>query len=270
MRIEEVFTGFDRGIASSLKVLGIETLQQLKKECVQNRIFIPLKSDALLIWQIVSLNYCIARFLYEKKLIPEMEVRLQLPLSCYYNTVLKKRSRKALRLHNIQTIRDIYSNCMVNGEFKVLKGKKIGPRVNYEAAQLLLKVGVLSEKAFLKVPLPSWKTRLLTDKEVGIDGRKKLHKMNWSDNAKDLIIHAVTLKFREYEGFTRAWSSITLGELVKTFVRINSEGTPVFYTKGHINSRWYTTEWFVEHFDYGFKEVRAKLEQFDYLPPENQ
>jgi hypothetical protein len=227
--------------------------------------FVPLKADKLKVVDLHDLNYSIALYFCKKKLISENELRKQLPLSCYY-AIIRKRARRALSFNGIRTVKDLCDACIEDHQFKSLKGKKIGPRVNYEAALVLRHLGYLSEKAFLAVPLPSWKTRLLTDREIGIDGRRKLHKMEWSDNAKEVIINAVSLKCKDPLGGKRHWHSITLGDLVKTFVRIDPSGTPVFYEKGHTGSHWYSAEWFQKRFKPAFVEIAEKLRAFDFLP----
>lgn len=262
-KISDIFKGTT--VVSLLHSLEIRTSTALRLRCLDKKQFVPLKVDKLKVSELHDLNYSIAQYFFKKRLISEQELKKQLPLSCYY-AIIRKRARRALAFNGIRTVRDLCSTCIEERQFKSLKGKKIGPRVNYEAAQVLHHLGYLSEKAFLAVPLPSWKTRLLTDREIGMDGRRKLHKLEWSDIAKEVIIRAVSLKFKDIYGGKRNWQSITLGELVKTFVRIDPNGTPVFYEKGHTGSHWYSAEWFQKRFNQAFTEIAEKLRAFDFLP----
>jgi hypothetical protein len=266
--IEEMFRG--KAMIPRLQGIGIYTLKQLHRKCIdKDGFYIPIKFPNPDAYDKHERNYFIAKALSERGLISEIEVAKQQPLLCYIH-IVKKRALRAFFFHEMRTIGALAKKCIEDGVFVPMKGKKIGRRANYEAGILLQHVGLLSEEAFLKVPMPHWKARLLTDREIGEDGNRLIAEMEWSKQAKEMVTHAVSQKFPTVCGGKRSWNDITLGEVVKTFVRINSSEIPVLYTKGHIGSHWYTAEWFNKKFDDAFVEVKEKLEDLGFLFPNTE
>ena len=254
-------------VRNHLKEIGITTVSRLKKRCIdKNGRYIILKIPNMQVVHQQNGNLGIADFFVKRGGLVQLEKTLLYPLSSFTH-IVKTRSVNALALSNIYLVRQVYEKCIQDGEFDPMKHyKKVGVSANYQVAKLLNKLGLLSNEAFLKVQRPSWKFRQLQNDEIGPDGLKLVHEMQWSENAKLTIIHAVSLKFKDVGPTnTREWNSITLGELVKTFVRMSAHDILYFYTKGHIGSLWYAHNWYTDKFEEGFVEIEKKIVEFGFL-----
>jgi hypothetical protein len=268
--IEALFKGTTT--IGHLKSIGITTTLQLTQKCTNNgKMFVPLEFPSLNPGDAGNINLVIAHTLCSEKLISKKELTRQIRLSSYYGSLMKPASVNALRFHSIRTVGDIEQICLEKGVFVPIQNKKrIGTRTNYDAACVLHKVGLLSRKEFLKVKMPTWRTRILHKEEIGEEGDLRINALthNWTSWTKSVIVHAVTLKFPDiyqYRKLVSCWEEIKLWQLIQTFVRVHSNGSFCFYRKGHYRSRWYMSSINIERFDKAFDEIEAVLKYLNFV-----
>lgn len=164
---------------------------------------------------------------------------------------LKSHTRDHLKDLRLLTISDLVKRCINKKKgYDPIDRRGFGVASNYDVAALLHRRGFLSKAAFAKVKLPEWKHRNLIDEEIGEMKDVLVSKFKWSEDAKFLILHTTNIGRRKSRGqffyatrdqtdMVMGWESITVGDLVKRFVRVTSYGKTIFWTTGHYGSHWY-------------------------------
>ncbi len=173
---------------------------------------------------------------------------------------LRQYTRDKLKDQKILTLEALVKRCITKKkEFDPIDIRGFGVASNYDIAKLLYRRGFLSEAALSKVRLPSYRYRKLTDKEIGDEGKTLVSKFPWSETAKLIITHAAMIGQRRYSKADMTWHHLTVRELVKRFVRVNSYGKTTFWHRGHFGSHHYY--WMLLH---AFQEAVPEIQKFLY------
>lgn len=154
-------------------------------------------------------------------------------------------TRKKLLRKKLVTLGDVVKICISkDGYFLPVHYRGFGVASNYDIAKLLHRTGFLTKENFEKVRTPSWVLRKPTDKEIGRVGKKSISKFRWSPGAQLVIRHTCNIGNRGLPFTPRlsTWKGITVGDVVKRFVRLTDDGKPYFWSTGHLGSHWYSRD----------------------------
>lgn len=275
VKLEKIFTTRDTldkrfWFYPHLKKLHLVSINQLQKKCISKDRFIPLFIEGITPGQLESLNYTIALEFTHKKLISKTEANKLLPLSCYTKS-LSKRTRKACANNNIHNLGDVIEKCLKRkNRFTPIRLKGFTTTANHQLAVLLHRKRLINDKALFAVERPSWMLLVPTYDQIGSDGETRLCTMSraWNERTKDVICRAVTIKFRHRAGALNPWETISIEQLVMTFVRIDTNNNPIFYTKNRSAGPYsHIRDFFDEHGPKAYPEIQKFLEDMNYLVP---
>lgn len=182
-------------------------------------------------------------------------------LPVHNHPTLKRSTRKKLLKWKILLLGDLVKNCInKKKEFVPVTLTGFGVVSNYDIAGLLHRTGFLSGQAFTKVQLPEYRYRKLTDKEIGDMRKVLISKFPWSPTAKLILIHTSRIGCRRYtRNEDMQWKHLTVGDVVKRFVRITSSGKTTFWHTGHFGSWHYY--WMLLN---TFQEAVPEIQKFLY------
>lgn len=190
------------------------------------------------------------------KLLRPKEYWLDLPI--HNLPTLKSYTRDHLKDLRLLTVGDLVKRCInKKKEYNPIDRKGFGVASNYDVAKLLHRQGFLSEAAFAKVKLPDWNYRKLTDEEIGEMKDVLVSKFPWSETAQLVIIYVASIGHRRYTNAELAWAHMTVGKLVKRFVRVTSYGQTILWERGHIH-------WYHQAALRAFRECLPEIEKFLY------
>ncbi len=185
-------------------------------------------------------------------------------LPVHNHPTLNRWTRKKLLRRKLMTVGDVVKICLTkDGYFIPIRSRGFGTAINYDIAKLLYRTGFLTKDKLAKVSTPDWVLRKPTDKEIGAAGKKLISKFTWSEAAHIVIKHTCNIGNRGLPCTPRlrTWKGITVGDVVKRFIRMNNEGKPYFWRTGHLGSHWYSRD---EALIDALQECLPEIERFLY------
>jgi hypothetical protein len=106
---------------------------------------------------------------------------------------------------------------------------------------------------------PDYVHRVPTEKEIGEEGKQLISSYKWSEAAQMVIEHTCNIGRRGTNSYRKKkWKEITVGDVVKRFVRMKRDGKPYFWTTGHYGSVWYHWERLID----ALHECTPEIERF--------
>lgn len=255
-----------------LKKLRLISIKQLVKKCVDKKqCFIPPDIQGVTPGQRESINHSIVFELVKRKILPEIEEKKFLPISIYVKS-LSIMTIKQCNKNGITTLGAAIKRCVKNKQFVPVSEKKFTVKANYQLALLLHRKRLITDNALSRVERPHWVLLVPQWDQLGPDSKKYLCDLDWKwdETTIEIIRRSVTRKFRYNNMFYNVWNTISVKELVMTFVRIDSNNKLVFYTKGHYGPYRSNRDFFDEHGPKAFPQIRKFLEEMYYLPRPSQ
>ncbi len=164
-------------------------------------------------------------------------------LPVHNHPTLNRWTRKKLFRRKLMLLGDVVKICLTkDGYFIPIRSRGFGIAINYDIAKLLHRTGFLTKDKLAKVRTPDWVLRKPTDKEIGAIGKKPIAAFRWSEAARIIIKHTCNIGNRSLPFNPRlsTWEGITVGDVVKRFIRMTDGGTPYFWRTGHFGSHWYS------------------------------